>query len=195
MDGVYITREDIGKLYHSSGDSAYNYPYFNDNILSFGDYFNFNPITWWLFSKKGITVLGLEPSAYPIDINSDQLTLYVLENMNSYWANRIQMMGNSTEKIINLPSQTIDVEVEWTVLGLLRQFYTLKEHDIISKLGAGEYGLLHLPEEWHTIIKDAIHIRKNTRLNAFDSDRERLEAVIGFSKYLIRLCNSSGSLG
>ncbi|WP_277674507.1 aminoglycoside adenylyltransferase domain-containing protein, partial [Piscibacillus halophilus] len=55
------------------------------------------------------------------------------------------------------------MEVEWTVLGLLRQYYTLMEKDIISKLEAGYYGLEILPTKWHPIIQEAINIRKNVK--------------------------------
>jgi hypothetical protein len=48
-----------------------------------------------------------------------------------------------------------DEEIEWTVLGLL----TLRENDIISKLGAGEYALQQMQEEWHGITREAINIR------------------------------------
>lgn len=188
MDGVYIIREDVGKLYNNI-DFNYNYPYYNDGILTFGDYFNFNPITWWVFQNNGINILGPKPTTFQIDIQSDQLYSYVLENMNSYWANRIQMIENSKEEIINLPTDIVNSEIEWTILGLLRQFYTLKENDIISKMDAGEYGLQHIPEEWHEIIKEAMNIRNKAITKAFDSNQERINSVIGFSKYLIRICN------
>jgi hypothetical protein len=80
--------------------------------------------------------------------------------MNSYWAQRTQRIENSIEEVINLPIEDIDNEIDWSVLGLLRQNYTLREHDIISKLGAGEYGLQHVPFEWNKIIKEAINIRR-----------------------------------
>ena len=89
-------------------------------------------------------------------------------------------------------SSDIDfVEIEWSVLGLLRQYYTLKEHSIISKLGAGEYGLLHMPEEWHQIIKEAINVRNGVRSEFFASDEQRIDMALKFSKYVISYCNGS----
>jgi hypothetical protein len=190
MDGVYILREDLGKLYIKSNDFNYKYPYFNSGNVNFGDYFNFNPITWWLFKTKGINILGPEPNDYQIDIHPNQLFSYVLENMNTYWKFRIESMENSIQDLIISPTDKIDFEIEWTVLGLLRQFFTLKEYDIVSKMDSGEYGLLNVPEEWHIIIKEAIHIRKGVKSKAFNSDEERINATIAFSKYLINFCNS-----
>ncbi|WP_339216145.1 aminoglycoside adenylyltransferase domain-containing protein [Ornithinibacillus sp. FSL M8-0202] len=191
MDGVYIIREDVGKLDHNS---KILYPYFNEGKLAFGDYFNFNPITWWLFNTKAINIVGPEPNTFHNEIHSHQLVSYVLDNMNSYWVNRIQSYEKSIKEISSLPTDLIDDEVEWTVLGLLRQFYTLKEHDIISKLDAGEYGLQHIPKEWHDIIKHAIHIRQHNRLEDFASNEERIKSVIGFSTYLINRCNNTLAL-
>ncbi|MBT2682314.1 nucleotidyltransferase domain-containing protein [Bacillus sp. ISL-37] len=48
MDGVYAVREDMGKL-----SNAGKYPYYNNGELLFGNYFNFNPITWWTLKNKG----------------------------------------------------------------------------------------------------------------------------------------------
>lgn len=191
MDGVYIVREDVGKVDHNS---RIHYPYFNEGKLMFGDYFNFNPITWWMFNKKAINVVGPKANTFHNEIHSHQLVSYILDNMNSYWLNRIQTYEKSMEEMSVLPNDLIDSEVEWTVLGLLRQFYTLQEHDIISKLDAGAYGLQHIPKEWHDIIKHAIHIRQENNRKEFASNEERIKAVIGFSTYLINRCNSNFTL-
>lgn len=189
MDGVYILWEDLGKL--TSDDDHNNYPYYNNGKLSFGAYFNFNPITWFLLKMKGINIIGPEPSTLKLEVHSRQLTSYVHENMNTYWAGWVQRIENSVEDLLNLPTEDIDFEIEWSVLGLLRQYYTLKEYDIISKLGAGEYGLIHLPKEWHNIIKEAINIRKGVKVDTFTSDEERINTTLGFFKYLISFCNSN----
>jgi hypothetical protein len=188
MDGVYALSEDMGKLQKSIYDHI-EYPYYNNGELVFGDYFNFNPITWWVLKNKGIKILGPEIEGFQLNIQPLDLTSYVLENMNSYWTNRVQMAEASFEQLIKLPTEQIDFEIEWTVLGLLRQFYTIKENDIVSKLDAGEYGLTQLPVEWHNIIKEAMNIRKGEKEEIFDSERDRLDSALRFSKYLINLCN------
>ena len=183
LDGVYIVSGDVGRL--NLGDD--HYLNFNSGKLSYSS--NFDPIIWWILQTRGIKVVGPEQTAFDFDIHSKHLLSYVNENMNSYWAQRVQKMETSIIEINKLPAKEIDYEIEWTVLGLLRQFYTLKEHDIISKLGAGEYALLHLPNEWHPIIKEAITIRKGEKMNIFTSDKERIDTTIRFSKYVIHFCN------
>jgi hypothetical protein len=189
LDGVYALHEDIGKLYNS-GDNNYKYPYYNSGELLFGDYFNFNPITWWVLRRKGINILGTELEEFQFEIQPQELTSYVLQNMNTYWTNRIKMAETSIDHLVKLPSDKIDFEIEWTVLGLLRQFYTIKEKDIVSNLDAGEYGLTQFPVEWHTIIKEAVNIRKGVKADIFSSEMERVDSTLRFSKFLINHCNN-----
>jgi hypothetical protein len=189
MDGVYALREDMGKLYNGN-NTSYKYPYFNNGELLFGDYFNFNPITWWVLMKKGINLLGTDLTNFQFEIQPQDLSTYVLDNMNTYWTNRVQMAEVSIDHLAMLPADKIDFEIEWTVLGLLRQFYTIKEYDIVSKLDAGDYGLTQIPVEWHDIIKEAMNIRKGIKAKNFSTEMERLDCTLRFSKFLISHCNN-----
>jgi len=191
MDGVYAIQEDIGKLCNGNNPS-YKNPYYNDGEISFGDYFNFNPITWWVLKRKGINLFGPELKDFQFEIQPQDLSSYVLENMNTYWACRTQMAETSINDLVKLPTDKLDFEIEWTVLGLLRQFYTIKEYDIVSKLDAGEYGLTHIPVEWHDIIREAVNIRKGVKERIFSSEIERMDRTLRFSKFLIKYCNTIG---
>ncbi len=189
MDGVYIQWKDMGKLYREKSDLNEAYAFYNDGELQFGHYFNFNPVTWWTLKNGGISIVGQDPASFDYGVTEQDLYSYVLTNMNTYWANRLQTVENTADSIVALSSEQIDEEVEWTVLGLLRQFYTLREKGIISKLDAGKYGLEVVPAEWHPIITEAINIRKGVIVRYYDSEAERIHDVIRFSKYLIRECN------
>lgn len=184
MDGVYMTWADIGKL--EADDN--NYPYYNGGQLSYGAYFN--AITWWILKKHGISIVGPQLTALHFEISPQHLVEYVVGNMNTYWAGRIEKIEHAMENMIQFTTEEIDIEIEWSVLGLLRQFYTLKEHGIISKLRAGEYALLHMSEEWHSVIQEAIDIRKGVKRESFATDEQRMERVIQFLKYAIRYCNN-----
>ena len=184
MDGVYMMWTDIGKLEATDTD----YPYYNEGKLSYGAYFN--AITWWILKKRGIGIIGPQPTALNFDIDPQHLVEYVVENMNTYWAGRIAKIEHAMENMLQFTTEEIDVEIEWSILGLLRQYYTLKEHGIISKIGAGEYALLHMPEEWHSVIQEAIGIRIGVKRESFSSDQQRMERAIQFLKYAIRYCNN-----
>jgi hypothetical protein len=188
MDGVYIYWEDLKEMHSQTTYDSRKYQFYNNGVLHFGHYFNFNPVTWWILKNNGIKVIERVCKNIEFEVTTLDLVSYVHSNMNSYWLNYIQHVEENKEII--LTSQNIDTEIEWAVLGLLRQYYSIKEQDIISKLAAGTYGLSHLPRRWHTIIQEAINIRKATSVRVINSNRERLESAIQFIRYLIAHCNS-----
>ncbi|MGE7997548.1 nucleotidyltransferase domain-containing protein [Lysinibacillus sp. NPDC093190] len=183
MDGCYLLVEDIGKkqsevkgcLNVNEGKTNWS----NDNI---------NPITWWILKNKGITVLGPDVATYNFSVYNRVLGDYVLENMNSYWSNRLQKIKKY--KAFLIPNKLVDLEVEWSITGVLRQFYTLQEHDIVSKVDACKYAILHLPEEFHNIINEAISIREGSNIRYCNSKKQRLDATIQCMDYILKDCNS-----
>src|SRR5690606_30049075 len=80
--------------------------------------------------------------------------------------------------------------IEWTVLGVLRQYYTFVEQEITSKRGAGEYALAHLPSKWHRLIREAIQIREQAHDSLYRSRAERAFEAYSFLRYIIRFCNA-----
>lgn len=179
LDGIYVQASNL---------EAEGYFY---NEGTFGKGVHNIPVTWWLLKNKGGTILGPAASELPINITTDDLTTYVRKNMNEYWATRVSAMEKRIEELIDYPVQQVEKEMEWTVLGLLRQFYTLREQDIISKLAAGEYGLSELEPKWHDLIQEAVNIRKGNPERNFTSNVERVNATIQFAKELIGSCINS----
>ncbi|KPL60166.1 MULTISPECIES: aminoglycoside adenylyltransferase domain-containing protein [Bacillaceae] len=189
MDGVYIVKDDIGKMDSSCKDENEMHAYFNNGELNFGEYFNFNPITWYVMKHKGIRVVGPEILSSISGPSSQELCQYVLHNMNTYWVRRLHSFEESIEEVKHYPTAMIDTEIEWSVLGVLRQYYTLKEASIISKQAAGQYGLQELPEEWHSLIREAMNIRSGVQGVDSVSNDIRVKQTIKFLKYVISLCN------
>lgn len=184
MDGVYIVWSDLGKL--TINDNRYLV--YNSGEIEVESYIN--PITWWLLKTKGIRVVGPDSNSFTYETSSSDLVAYVNKNMNSYWVHQTSNLESAFGEINKYPKEEIDTSIEWSILGLLRQYYTLKEHDIISKIDAGEYGLKLVPSEWHPIIIEAINIRKGVKRNHYTSEQERMKDTIGFSKYIINYCNT-----
>jgi predicted nucleotidyltransferase len=184
LDGAFLTWEDLGI---SRADSGELLPYYNEGKIGYGSHFN--AVTWWLLEKKGITILGPDIKAKQLNADAGKLTSYVMENMNSYWAGRVKRVEDSIDELVQMPQREIDEEIEWTVLGLLRQYYTVQKEDIISKTDAGEYGISNLPGEYHKIISEALHIRNNTGKSAYESNVQKIEESLRFSKFIIEHCN------
>ncbi|NDI33173.1 aminoglycoside adenylyltransferase domain-containing protein [Chengkuizengella sediminis] len=135
--------------------------------------------------------MGPDIRTVNLNTETDQLISFVIKNMNHYWTPRIQRIENSIEELIKLSTKEIDCEIEWSVLGLLRQYYTLKEQDIISKLGAGEYAMQYFSGKWLNMIKEAVNIRTGQKEIFFHSEEERIKTAIDFSKYIISYCNNN----
>jgi hypothetical protein len=79
--------------------------------------------------------------------------------------------------------------IEWGVLGVTRLFYTFKEKDMTSKLGAGEYALQTVPEKWHKIINEAMRPRKNNTKSYYKCIFERRNDALAYMDYVIEESN------
>ncbi|MFD0712701.1 nucleotidyltransferase domain-containing protein [Paenibacillus sp. GCM10027626] len=175
--GAYIRLEDVGK---SARELSPVPTYFDKKMQPDGNG-DLNPVTWWILQRHGICVYGQHMS-FNYEISSDELIQYVIENMNSYWAgwiDRLEQKLNSTGVTEHpVPLEQLDFAVEWCTLGMLRQFYTIREHDVTSKIGAGEYGLTLLPERWHGLLREAIAIKRRENAREYTSQLKRLHDLV-----------------
>ncbi|MDF2650874.1 MAG: hypothetical protein K0Q73_6679 [Paenibacillus sp.] len=175
--GAYIRQEDAGK---SVGEIQPVPTYFDKKMQSDGNG-DLNPVTWWILQRHGICVYGQRLS-FDYEITSEALIQYVIENMNSYWAGWIarleQNLNSSGMTEHTVPVEQLDFAVEWCTLGMLRQFYTIREHDVTSKIDAGEYGLMQLSERWHGLIREAIAIKRREDARQYASQLKRLHDLV-----------------
>ena len=81
-----------------------------------------------------------------------------------------------------------DSGIQWTVLGVLRQWYT---HDIASKTEAGAHALTHLPHRWHRLIEEALRIREQTTGALYSSRIGWAIDAVRFVDYVIQICTLS----
>ncbi|MET4562779.1 hypothetical protein ABIA69_003970 [Lysinibacillus parviboronicapiens] len=185
MDGSYLPVDSVGKeqaevkncLYVNEGKIKWS----NDGI---------NPVTWWILKNNGITIMG--PDVTTLDFNVDESILvdYVKENMNTYWLNRLKTMKKYKTIAFLIPNKFIDREVAWSITGMLRQFYTLREHNIASKIDASSYAINHIPERWHNIINEAVNIQEGINRRYCKSKKQRIEDTIQCMNYILNTCNS-----
>ncbi|KMY31931.1 hypothetical protein ACZ11_07045 [Lysinibacillus xylanilyticus] len=183
MDGSYLLVADVGKK-QSEVKSCLKV---NEGKTKWGKD-DINPITWWILKNKGITIIGPDIAIYNFSLDERVLGDYVLENMNSYWSNRLKKIKKY--KAFLIPNKLVDLEVEWSVTGILRQFYTLQEQAIVSKVDACKYAIHHLPEEFHNIINEAISIREGSNIRYCNSKKQRIDDTIQCMTYILEHCNS-----
>ncbi|WP_409291889.1 aminoglycoside adenylyltransferase domain-containing protein [Peribacillus sp. SCS-37] len=184
LDGSYILQRDISGIPKEGQTFTYQ-----SGALVPGH--AYNPVTKLILNSNGITITGIPWKDLEVHLDPGETAAYVMDNMNSYWGPRVMDMKKHFEDIGQLPLAVINEEIDWSVLGVLRQFYTLKENKIISKIGAGEYGLNSLPVEWHPIIRSAIEIRRGLPGSLNRPARDEIDQAIQFLHYLIDYCNTA----
>lgn len=184
MDGSYIVREEIGK----KPTAATKCFYVNEGKVQQSNH-EMNPVTWWILKNKGITVFGTDLTTFHFEVDDNNLAYYVLTNMNHYWFNRMNTLKKYKKVSPFLSNKFIDQEIQWSITGLLRQFYTLKEHGIISKVEAAKYAIEVMPVRWHPIIQESISIREGLKLRYIKSKTQRVNDTIDCMEYIINECN------
>lgn len=156
LSGSYLQVSDVGKL----EDSIAPHPHYHDANLHLSGYHDINLITWWILKHHGVTLYGTPAQELDIQINWDEIEAYTLQNMNSYW---VQFIRNP-RRIIWLYT---DYGVQWAVLGVLRQYVTLRQGRIVSKTSAGVIGLQELPSGWQRIIQEAMNLREQSEKSLY----------------------------
>jgi hypothetical protein len=178
MSGMYSQVQDLG----CQNGPKEPFPTYHDGKLNWTDRFELGLVTWWILKNHGIALFGLPPLSLDITVNMEDLIQLQQKNLNTYWATWKTRPGR-------IGTLTTNWGVQWTVLGVLRQFYTIHEQQITSKIGAGEYALSCLPECWHLIIREAIAIGQTPNLSYYWSRIKRAFDAIHFLKTMIQSCN------
>lgn len=188
--GAYLLPEQLGKIDAEAGPVP---TYFEGSLHTDGKGGDLNPVTWWILKRYGLRVYGKNVS-FDFETPVEALIDYVIGNMNSYWAGwitRLDEMSGQSERLRNVSAETADFAVEWCVLGMLRQWFTIRERDVTSKQGAGEYGLPLVPERYRGLIREALAIRRRTPDRVYESQEERLYDLIQLLRYIHAECNRS----
>ncbi|MEH7087382.1 aminoglycoside adenylyltransferase domain-containing protein [Neobacillus drentensis] len=185
LNGIYVTGGDLGKLQ----DEIFPFPSYSDGKFTPAGYFECNMVTWYELKESGITILGPDARdlAYTVDWN--QLISLMHENLNTYWQRWIVQ----SEKRLSLKSAALYLlssEVEWGVLGITRLFYTFREHQITSKVRAGEYALQIVPERWHKILQEARRVRKGAKKSLYSSKWQRRSDTLDYMRYILQQANA-----
>ncbi|MFC4809298.1 aminoglycoside adenylyltransferase domain-containing protein [Paenibacillus sp. GCM10023250] len=188
--GAYIRVEDAGK----PAEALLPILSYAERSLKTDGTGDINPVTWWILRKCGIRAYG-RPIAFRYELSSEALVRYVIGNMNTYWAGwiaRLEQIRQSPEAAEETAAANkLDFAVEWCVLGMLRQWYTIRTGDVTSKIGAGVYGLAQLPERWHGLVREAMALKRLEPAGRIDSQLKRLEELIGLLKLIQAESNRS----
>ncbi len=185
LDGMYLLKDDVESLKNKSEISCLR---FNDGEFKGFEKFDRNSIDAFQLIKHGITVKGQEIGKLDYTVDFDILISKMRDNLNTYWLNWL----NDCRKFPSIRYIGLLVSlklVEWGVLGVSRQYYTLREGDITSKVEAGKYALQNVPQQWHKIIKESMRLREDNKKPYYNSIFERRIDALGYIDYIIQESN------
>jgi hypothetical protein len=185
LDGKYITQTDMQHL--NEGEKPFLL--FNEGKYRGIRPFNKNSIDAHQLKVYGIAIRGKERNEYDYTIDWDILISNMHGNLNTYWVN----WRNKCERILSLSYLGLFFKlnmIEWGVLGVSRLFYTFKEKQITSKVGAGEYALRSVSERWHKIINESMRLRNGIPKSYYTSIIKRRNDALDYINYIIREINS-----
>ncbi|MDM5317190.1 DUF4111 domain-containing protein [Fictibacillus sp. b24] len=185
LDGMYVTREDLEGL--NEGESSC--PYFNEGRFQMHRPFHRNWIDAYQLKTYGILIKGLPIETYHLPVDWKQIKTNLVKNINGYWSNWIK----NCERVTSLQFYGLFLSgsmVEWGVLGVTRLFYSIREEDITSKVGAGMYALKTVPAEYHQIIREALRIRSGNKFSLYGSMMKRRNDTLKFMKYVMKECKN-----
>lgn len=182
--GAYLLRSDLGK---PQSEITSLVTYYDRQVHTNGSGADINPITWWILKNHGIRVYG-SPQIFDYEVDILALTEYIMDNLNTYWASWIHRLENQRTQIHLADAESItrqlDEAVEWCTLGMLRQLYTLQEHEIKSKVQAGYYGITVIPQQWHELIYEAIYVKRQLSQRYYHSNEKRLNDLVALLRYI-----------
>jgi hypothetical protein len=182
LEGSYLQWHDLGRPLQQIPP----YPCYHDGRMYRAARHDINPVTWWMLRQRAIVIFGPAPDTLDFRAEWDSVHAYMLANLNHYWA-------SYTTRPPRMAMQLRDGGIHWTVLGICRLYYGLREGNMISKRQAGEYALAQTPAEWHPLIQEALNLRAGIKTRHYRSRLGRARACIAFVKYIIADCQSAAS--
>jgi hypothetical protein len=137
-----------------------------------------------LFGPPGNSLVGAS------DVSS--LLSWVAQNMKEYWVRWLdRMSGAGLDAVAAVLSAR---RVEWGVLGVSRQLYTLREQRLISKAGAGQYMLALAPAEHRRILEEALRVRRGRGTRRYVDGWQRRRDAVAYMRWVIAEASKHGTM-
>jgi hypothetical protein len=177
IDGPYLA---WGDLVVEPGTGLHRPWTLNGQLHHDGDCFEINPITWYTLATRGVLARGPAISRLGIPTDVEARVRFVTDNIQAYWASVADDVARACE---HDPRARFDAaSFVWCALGALRQHYTAFTGDVVSKRGAGEYGLQVAPVEHHDALRAALAFRAAAEQGEVDA------ALMVHAVAIIRWC-------
>jgi predicted nucleotidyltransferase len=154
FDGIYVTWNDLARDPAECAPVPFNY---NRRFHEAGR-FELSPVTWATLARHGVAVRGPAPATLSVWDDTSLLDAWTRQNLLDYWQ---PWRDRRSRLVTKLGRSALRADATaWGALGVSRLHHTLVTGNITSKYGAGMYALHALPPRWHTIVLEAMRIRR-----------------------------------
>jgi hypothetical protein len=187
LSGIYVCWDDLGK----SKNEIAPFPYCNSDQMHRAGFFELNEVTWWQLKHKSIRLLGKCDERFQFGVSADRLKKSVSLNIRNYWKPWVDARSSylSYERWLMACFPRL---VEWGVLTLSRQYYTLVTGDVTSKTNGGIFCLRKLTKKYDRFLQEVIEIRYGQTRNGLSMNFHRSTMAIDYMRYLIFQCEQRG---
>ena len=169
------------------------HPFHKDGKFCASGIFDFNsPVwaanLWWMVKTRGVSLFGPEPAALDIQISAAEMIATNRRLVDEYWTQWTRPQAHWLRFAYRLYGLSKSSHVDWVVFGTLRTYFTLREHDITSKLDAAEYGLAHLPGRWHRLIRDCVRNRQSPVARSLPVRVKNAWVTAQYMRFILHAC-------
>jgi hypothetical protein len=189
FDGIYVTWEHLQQNPLASSDA----PFTLEGTFEPTGGFEANPSTWLTLARYPLAVRG--PAAPGVWYNRAAIRQWNIDNLNSYWRGLLEQGRSAGSRVgFMVSARAMNDIVQWCVPGVARLHYTITTGDITSKSGACRYALATFPDTWHTVINEALALRRGEQ-PIRRSRLSRRRDVLGFMEFVIDDVNARAAEG
>ncbi len=189
FDGIYVTWEHL----QQNPATLQDVPFSLEGRFERTGGFEANPSTWLTLAQYTLAVRG--PAAPSVWHGRTAIRQWNLDNLNSYWRGLVQQGRSAASRVRSMVNdEAMNGIVQWCVPGVARLHYTIVTGDITSKSGACRYALATFPDTWHTVVNEALALRRGEQ----PVPRSRLSRhrdVLGFMAFVIDDANAGVTEG
>lgn len=151
LNGYYVTMAGIS-------NNNRTFPSFFRNKLYAQRAFDLRNFSLFELKFFSLGICGLPVDELPISVEFEAVAKELHDNINSYWATWVH--NHSEISLGRMLLILFPRLMEWGVLGVARQLYTLTTGSVVSKLEAGSYYLPLLPDEFQSVMATVISTRR-----------------------------------
>lgn len=163
IEASYIPQKDLLN-FNPSGIR----PYFNEGRFYMAEYGSSSIIELHVLREHAITMVGPDIKYLIRAISTQNLRTAILANLHQYWKITLDDFSKFSRS---------DYQV-FSILTMCRTLYSLETGSITSKIGAAQWALLQLDNQWKSLIEQALTWKPKQEMNKLEETQQFVRYVL-----------------